>query len=990
MARGKRNWLGVRNTGGLRFESLEERRLLALVPELVADINLRGDGSDAQAGVAVGDDVYFLAQWPDRADQYDVWLAPGDGAEPANLTNGTVVIRPDEAHLTAVGDRVVFRGYAHPLGMMGIWSTDGTVEGTSQIHDTGFESAIAPFLPFEGELYYQGLGENDVPWLKKTNGLAGGTVAVSPLPVGTDWRTAVVAGDDFYFFAGANINDRVLWTTDGSSEGTRQLMATDFSAAWLPSTQLKALGDFVYFAAEDVTHGLELWRTNGEQTEIVDDQLGDADGLANAGLFATENYVYVTCYSQPDRTGLTLMRSDGGSLSPIVVLNNHLVRELKGVDDQFYFIGANMVWVSNGDPDNTFPVYGMNPSGGFHHIDSLEYLNGRAYFAENFGLIPSDHRADRNELWTSDGTPEGTLLLASFQSGDSQYRPHDFLAGATQLYFTGDAPTTGAELWRTDGTVAGTTLVKDVNPETQSSEAWYFTAADDSLYFLAQDQSGLAVYAHDSANTAPQRLAAFADAWINGCRGLESQHPDSFLEAGETLTYFAPDFGRYLARSDGTPEGAVMLYDFGRRDYTGADRRMTEMVSLGDYLIFDGYDAEHGTEPWVSDGTPEGTHLLVDAFPNSGNFGSPRMFTRMGDYVYFIAGGPLTASNLWRTDGTVEGTTIVKEFFGVEIPAELQLRKQVAVFNDVIYFPANGPGGVELWRTDGTAEGTYLFVDLAPGGTSSNPFQLETAGGYLYFTANSQLWRTDGTAEGTISLLATQGARGFAGAESTSYFLLGGPVDSRLWRSNGTPEGTQPIEFGPEFGYPSRPWAVPGGFVFIGQFEGGVDQLWYSDGTVAGTRALVDSRFPASIAESGSLLRLDGDLYLQGNLGTSGMELVRLGVLSGDSNFDGVVDLVDLNNVRNNFGGAGLGDANGDGFVDLEDLNAVRNNFGAGSGSPQREQIDAAAEAKREASSSLWQDALFVAAESSATSPSQRKALAAKRLKAIDRLFAAF
>ncbi len=50
----------------------------------------------------------------------------------------------------------------------------------------------------------------------------------------------------------------------------------------------------------------------------------------------------------------------------------------------------------------------------------------------------------------------------------------------------------------------------------------------------------------------------------------------------------------------------------------------------------------------------------------------------------------------------------------------------------------------------------------------------------------------------------------------------------------------------------------------------------------------------------------------------------------GDTNTDGVVDLIDLNNVRNNFGGAGLGDANGDDLVDLEDLNAVRNNFGAG------------------------------------------------------------
>jgi hypothetical protein len=52
----------------------------------------------------------------------------------------------------------------------------------------------------------------------------------------------------------------------------------------------------------------------------------------------------------------------------------------------------------------------------------------------------------------------------------------------------------------------------------------------------------------------------------------------------------------------------------------------------------------------------------------------------------------------------------------------------------------------------------------------------------------------------------------------------------------------------------------------------------------------------------------------------------------GDTNGDGKVDLVDLNNVRNNFGGTTGGDTNGDGAVDLVDLNNVRNNFGAAAG----------------------------------------------------------
>jgi arylsulfatase A len=55
----------------------------------------------------------------------------------------------------------------------------------------------------------------------------------------------------------------------------------------------------------------------------------------------------------------------------------------------------------------------------------------------------------------------------------------------------------------------------------------------------------------------------------------------------------------------------------------------------------------------------------------------------------------------------------------------------------------------------------------------------------------------------------------------------------------------------------------------------------------------------------------------------------QLRQLYGDANLDGVVDLTDLNIVRNNFGNFGIGDVNYDGVVNLNDLNVVRNNFGA-------------------------------------------------------------
>lgn len=79
---------------------------------------------------------------------------------------------------------------------------------------------------------------------------------------------------------------------------------------------------------------------------------------------------------------------------------------------------------------------------------------------------------------------------------------------------------------------------------------------------------------------------------------------------------------------------------------------------------------------------------------------------------------------------------------------------------------------------------------------------------------------------------------------------------------------------------------------------------------------------------------MNGNLYFNGRVeGMVHYGIVALTPPPGDTNFDGLVDLTDLNNVRNNFGRTGnsfAGDVTGDELVGLEDLNEVRNHFGVG------------------------------------------------------------
>jgi len=374
-----------------------------------------------------------------------------------------------------------------------------------------------------------------------------------------------------------------------------------------------------------------------------------------------------------------------------------------------------------------------------------------------------------SELWTSDGTAAGTVMLKDINPRDSDSNTtFQFLNPPTvvngTLYFTANDGVHGVELWKSDGTAAGTMMVKDINPGPSTSFPSFFpqlTNINGTVYFEADDGvHGVELWRTDGTADGTVMIKDIDP-------GSNSSGSGALMNVGGTL-YFAADDGAHgdeLWKSDGTDAGTVMVEDIdpGALNAAPNDLTIANGAIANNVLYFtadDGIGAgAHGNELWMTVGTIAGARMVKDINPGPGN-SNPSDLTNDNGLLYFTAFDGSHGEELWTaTPGSIAGAEMVADInpgSGDSNPSNL------TPINGFVYFTAdNGVNGVELWKSGGNALSTVTVKDIDPGRGASNPFDLTNADGTLYFFANNgdtdgggdplwQLWKSDGTAAGTV------------------------------------------------------------------------------------------------------------------------------------------------------------------------------------------------------------------------------------------------
>ncbi|MEM1177977.1 MAG: hypothetical protein AAGM22_06520 [Acidobacteriota bacterium] len=767
-------------------------------------------GTTPRGMLAAEGRFFFIAEGPGAIQ---LWVADADGAAAIELA-GDDPPRVDSI-LGFLNGRLFFAAATDAAGEE-LWSTDGTAAGTELVKDLAPGPAFGnpePFTFFGAHAYFSAgtSGEREI-W--RTDGTAEGTVRITDF-ASSDSRLFCNSSTERFLSASAagvifavRRQDPVTgfscdaWVSDGSQGGARPLLDADGNQAQGPRAAMEFGDGRVFYGA-----GIELWVTDGTDAGTL--RLLESGRDLFSDTFARAG----------DR--LLFAGEDGEALVP---------------------------WVSDGTPEGTRPV-GLAGTVPLAPHDFVSF-GDRAVFTGTTG-------ATGRELYVSDGTFDGTRLLADIRAGEESSTP-TFWAVGDRLWFAANDGLVGPEPWVSDGTPEGTRLLVDLDTDGTGSSAIegpIRTAAGVGIFDFS--------FGGDPLDSSRDRLWV-TDGTADGTgpmadpQGGELSRVLNLTEDGDRFYFTAesPDFGIELLRFDGA--GPPRLFDLQPGASSSAPSNLTP---VGDLLFF---TREMGgdLELWRLNLNGSDATFLAELRPfdiigagqsAKGPYGLAN-FERtvaFGDSLAIFVTADLDADgrldpddreSLWISDGTPAGTEERREVSVIKSE-----RPNYAVVGEaLVYLSEVEAGRFELWRADARAD--TLLAEFTETGESGGPDFLVAHRGRAYFGFLREdlcydLWATDGTAAGTREVPVPCGARprSFGGQLYITPQRDGLGVE--LWRLLGDPlraELVSDVRPGPDSSIPFLVADSPGVAYFRATTDELGTELWRTDGTTEGTRAVGD------------------------------------------------------------------------------------------------------------------------------------------------------
>jgi ELWxxDGT repeat protein len=308
-------------------------------------------------------------------------------------------------------------------------------------------------------------------------------------------------------FTGVDPTGSKLYLSDGTAAGTEVVVVLDDVVPFSAPAELVAVGDKVLFGWGTTSTGTELWATDGTAagTALVA-EINPSTFGSNPNSFAVVDGV---AYFSAAASGgnQELWRSDGTGAGTWLVKEIHSspvtgstpgAFARLGTTGSFLFAATDAtagreLWISDGTAAGTTLLKDIVPGPGGAASSNPRFLVSFGDLVA-FGTTPALSPA--GDLWISDGTAAGTVMIAAGIS------PRQLAVQGDTLFFQGKDTTHGIELWSSDGTAAGTGLLADIVAGSGSGAPFVLTPVGSRwVFFAAFDAFGEELWRTDGTVT---------------------------------------------------------------------------------------------------------------------------------------------------------------------------------------------------------------------------------------------------------------------------------------------------------------------------------------------------------------------------------------------------------------------------------------------------------------------------------------------------------